>query len=275
MVNPTSCAPKQVSGVLGSAAGQSAPVSARFQAGRCADLKFKPRLGLSLTGKKQLRTGKHPGVRAKVRQSGLGEAGIAKAVVKLPSALALDPDNAQALCEFTDGTKPDLEKHCPAGSIVGKARAKTPLLERDLTGNVYFVKNIRKDAKTGNEIRTLPMIIVALRGEIAVNLKGESSTTKSGRLVNTFASVPDAPISEFDLNINGGNNGILAVTRTRKAKINICAKPKSHVAAAELDGHNGKASDRDVRFKTPCAKKAKKGKPAKRKAQAKRRATRS
>jgi hypothetical protein len=277
MVNPTSCAAKQVEGVLGSATGQSAAVSARFQAGRCADLKFAPRLGLALTGKKQLRTGKHPGVRAKVRQSGLGEAGIAKAVVKLPPSLALDPDNAQALCEFVDGTKPDLENHCPAGSIVGKARAKTPLLERDLTGNVYFVKNVRRDASTGNEIRTLPMIVVALRGEIAVNLKGESSTTKNGRLVNTFASVPDAPISEFDLNIAGGSNGILAVTRTRKAKINICAKPKSHVAATEFDGQNGKVNDRDVRLKTPCtaaqtraAKRA-----AKRKAQAKRRAARS
>ncbi len=265
MINPSSCAPKQISGVLGSAAGQSAAVSARFQAGRCADLKFKPRLGLSLTGKKQLRTGKHPGVNARVRQTGLGEAGIAKAVVTLPPALALDPNNAQALCEFVDGTKPDLEKHCPAGSIVGKARARTPLLERDLTGNVYFVKNVRRDAKTGNEIRTLPMIVVALRGEIAVNLKGESSTTRNGRLVNTFASVPDAPISEFDLKINGGGNGILAVTRTRKAKINICAKPKSHIAVADFDGQNGKAYDRNLRLKTPCASKAKKkGKAGKR-----------
>ncbi len=274
IVNPTSCEAKEITGTLDSEAGQTAAVRSRFRVGECAGLKFKPRLGMSLTGKRQMRTGKHPGVRAKVRQTGLGEAGIAKAVVTLPPALALDPDNAQALCEFVDGTKPDLEKHCPAGSIVGKARAKTPLLERDLTGNVYFVKNVRKDPRTGNEIRTLPMIIVALRGEIAVNLKGESSTTKNGRLVNTFASVPDAPITEFDLDINGGSNGILAVTRTRKAKINVCAKPKSHIADADFDGQNGKAYDRDVRLGTPCAKKAKTGKPAKRKAQVKRKAAR-
>ncbi len=88
------------------------------------------------------------------------------------------------------------------------------------------------------------------------------STTKSGQLVNTFASVPDAPITQFNLNINGGNNGILAVTRTRKAKINICAKPKGHTAATNLDGQNGKAYDRDVTLKTPCTKK--KAKKAKR-----------
>jgi hypothetical protein len=274
IVNPTDCDAQQTTATISGYGNATAAVASRFQVGGCAALPFKPRLGLALTGKKQMRTGRHPGVRAQVRQTGLGEAGIEKAVVTLPPSLALDPDNAQALCEFVDGTKPDLEKHCPAGSIVGKARARTPLLERDLTGNVYFVKNVRRDTKTGNEIRTLPMIVVALRGEISVNLKGESSTTKSGRLVNTFASVPDAPITEFDLNIAGGSNGILAVTRTKKARINVCAKPKSHIAAADFDGQNGKVSDRNVRFKTPCPAKPKKGKPAKRKAQAKRKAAR-
>ena len=190
---------------------------------------------------------------AVVTQQGTSEAGIEKAVVRLPKSLALDPNNAQALCEFVDGTKPDLENHCPAGSIVGRARAKTPLLNDDLVGNVYFVKNVRRDPVTGNEIRTLPMLIVALRGEISINLKGESSTTKAGKLVNTFASVPDAPISQFNLNIQGGNNGIIAVTRTRRARINLCAG--RHIAEADMDGHNGRRHDTDVRMKTPCTKK--------------------
>ncbi len=232
MVNPTSCEPSEVKAVLHSAADQSAPINARFQVGECASLGFSPSLAMALTGKKQKTTGKHPGLRAKLRQAS-GQAGIGLAKVTLPAALALDPDNAQALCEFTDGTKPDLENHCPKGSIVGRAKASTPLLERGLTGDVYFVKNVRRDAKTGNEIRTLPMIVVALRGEIAINLKGEASTTKSGRLVSTFSNVPDAPISAFNLNIAGGSNGILAVTRTRKSKINLCAKPSSHRAAVE------------------------------------------
>ncbi len=253
MVNPTSCEQQEIKATLRSAAGQSAPLNARFQVGACGDLGFSPRLGLALTGKKQVTTGRHPGIRAKLRQAA-GQAGIGKAKVALPSALALDPDNAQALCEFVDGTKPDLENHCPKGSIVGRARASTPLLERDLTGDVYFVKNVRKDKRTGNEIRTLPMIVVALRGEIAINLKGEASTTKNGRLVSTFANVPDAPISAFNLNIDGGSNGILAVTRTRKAKINLCARPSGHRAGVDLDGHNGRDADFNTTVKTPCGK---------------------
>ena len=96
------------------------------------------------------------------------------------------------------------------------------------------------------------MIIVALRGEIAVNLKGESSTTKAGKLVNTFANVPDAPISQFNLNIKGGKTGILAVTRTRKARFNLCAG--RHIAEVDNDGQNGRRHDFDVRMKTPCSK---------------------
>jgi hypothetical protein len=256
MVNPTSCEQKEIKATLHSQAGQSVPLNARFQVGACGDLGFKPSLALALTGKNQKTTGKHPGVRAKVRQT-TGQAGIGNAKVTLPPSLALDPDNAQALCEYDAGTKPDLENHCPKGSIVGRARASTPLLERDLTGDVYFVKNVRKDKKTGNTIRTLPMIVVALRGEIAINLKGESSTTKAGRLVNTFANVPDAPISQFNLNIKGGKSGILAVTRTRKSKINLCAKPNSHRAAVDLDGQNGKNADFAIRVKTPCKAKKK------------------
>jgi hypothetical protein len=271
-LNPSDCAPKQIVGEFKSPQGAQARQTVPFQASGCGSLSFKPKLTMRLTGRKQIRTAKHPGVRAQVTQTGVSEAGIDKAVVRLPKSLALDPDNAQALCEFTDGTKPDLENHCPKGSVVGRARATTPLLDQPLAGNVYFVKNVRTDPDTGNQIRTLPMLIVALRGEIAINLKGESDTTRSGKLVNTFNNVPDAPITRFNLNIKGGKTGILAVTRTRKARLNLCAKPQSHIAEADLDAHNGKQHDKNIRLKTPCTKQTtKKAKRAQQKQAAKRR----
>jgi len=254
--NPTSCAEKTFAADIQAQDGTTVTRTSRFQVSDCAALTFKPKLALSLTGRKQIRTGKHPGVRAKVTQTS-SEAGIKGAVVRLPKSLALDPDNAQALCEFVDGTKPDLENHCPNGSIVGRARAVSPLLKAPVAGNVYFVKNVRTDPRTGNQIRTLPMIVVALRGEIAVNLRGVSSTTRSGLLVNTFNQVPDAPISQFNLNIKGGKTGILTVTRTRASRINLCAAPRSHKADVDMDGHNGKRRDFTTTVKTPCAKKRK------------------
>jgi len=271
-VTPTSCAPMAITGTVGSWEGATSQVASRFQVGDCARLAFQPKLALTLTGPKQVTTSKHPGIRARVDQKGLGAAAIKKAAVTLPKALALDPDNAQALCEYTEGIKPDIENHCPKGSIVGTASARTPLLNKPLSGNVYFVKNVRIDKRTGNQIRTLPMIIVALRGDIAVNLRGEASTTRDGKLVSTFATVPDAPVSRFSLNIQGGSHGILTVTRTAKSRINLCSGRQT--AKANLDGHNGKQRDFTVNVKTPCTKKQTKA--AKRKAAAaKRKATRS
>ncbi len=273
MRNPSDCSAKEVTASILSVENAKANLSNRFQASGCSRLGFKPKLALRLTGKKQSKTNGHPGVRAIVTQT-QGEAGIKRAQVRLPLSLALDPDNAQALCEFADGTK--AEPTCPAGSIVGRARAESPLLKQPLTGNVYFVKNVRRSS-TGNLIRTLPMIVVALRGEIAVNLRGVSSTTSNGRLVNTFDQVPDAPISKFNLNVQGGSSGILVVTRKRSGKAQtICGR---QIAEADMDGHNGRAHDRDIRIKTPCkARKAAKSKKrtaaAKKRAAAKRKAAR-
>ena len=251
MQNPSDCSAKQIGADLSSPHGATASPAVAFRAADCAKLGFKPNLRLRLTGRKQTRTGKHPGVRAQVTQTG-GEAGIKRAEVRLPRSLALDVDNAQALCEFADGTKPDLENHCPKGSIVGRVRASSPLLNRPLVGNVYFVKNVRIDPDTGNEIRTLPMIIAALRGEIAINLHGESSVDRRNRLVSTFSTIPDAPVSKFNLNINGGKNGILAVTRTRRSKINICNSRQT--AKSQMDAYNGRVHNRNIRIKTPCRK---------------------
>jgi hypothetical protein len=252
MRSPTSCRAKTIATTVSSAGDQTANLTTPFQVNSCSKLAFKPKLALQLTGRKQTKTGKHPGLKATVTQRA-GEAGIQKAEVRLPKSLALDPSNAQALCEFAEGTRDDLENRCPKGSIVGRAKATSPLLKAPLAGNVYFVKNVRIDKKTGNQIRTLPMIIVALRGEIDINLRGESSTTNSGKLVNTFDNVPDAPVSKFNLNINGGNTGILAVTRTRTAKINLCAG--RHTAEADIDSHNTRHNTLNISMKTPCTKK--------------------
>jgi hypothetical protein len=101
------------------------------------------------------------------------------------------------------------------------------------------------------------MIIAALRGEIAINLRGNSNTTRAGKLVNKFRVVPDAPVSRFNLNVKGGKNGILAVTRTRRSTIDICRKKQ--IAIARMNGHNGKRHDRRIRMATPCGKKKKAG----------------
>ncbi len=242
MVNPTSCVPQQVKGDLTSASGATAALVSRFQVGDCAALDLKPNLALTLSGKGQTTDGKHSAISAKLTQAP-GQANLKKVRVVLPLSLALDPDNANGLCEFADGSK--VVPTCPAASIVGSATAKTPILGEPLTGPVYFVKNIRKDPKTGREIKTLPKLVLPLIGQngVRLTLTGTSAVVDD-QLVTTFDEIPDAPVSSFELNINGGKGGILAVSGA-----DICKA--TQIADQQIDGQSNKAADADVYIQTP------------------------
>jgi hypothetical protein len=249
VLNPTSCDRQTVDGqITGGGANFADPgddtvksVSSAFQVGGCASLDLKPKLAITLTGKGQTTDDKHPGVHATVSQTA-GQTNLKKVVVSLPLSLALDPDNANGLCEFTDGSK--IDPTCPKASIVGKATAHTPILDQALTGPVYFVKNIRKDPKSGREIRTLPKLVIPLTGEngLRLNLVGTSNVVKN-RLVTTFDNIPDAPVSDFTLDIAGGKGGILVVSGT-----DICKA--SQIAEQQIDGQNGKQLDSNVYLQT-------------------------
>lgn len=253
MRNPTDCSEKQIAATVTSAAGATATPSVRFQAIACRGLRFKPRLAIRLTGKRQTRTGGHPGVRALMRQP-RGQANIERATVKLPLSLALDTKRAQSddLCEF-EASK---TANCPRSSIIGRARAVSPLLKRPLSGPVYFAKNVRINSR-GNAIRTLPSLVLALRGEVALNVRANSDS-KGGKLISTFPAIPDAPVTRFQLNLSGGRKGILQVTKRRNGRnISLCSNRQ--VADVELDAHNARRHDFELRMKTPCAKQRKAG----------------
>lgn len=246
VMNPTSCTEKRIGATMTSTVGGAAASEARFQVGDCSKLPLSPKLALRLTGKDQTNVGGHPGVKAALTQPA-GQTNLGRVGVSLPLSLALDPDNAasDSLCGFeaSQGAEPN----CPRSSTIGSARAVTRVLERPLRGPVYFVKNVRRDPKTGRLIRTLPTLLIALRGEVALNLRATTSVSR-GRLVTTFADVPDAPISRFDLTLGGGKKGILVVTGRRS----VCSG--AQVAALDMRGQNGKRTSRDATIKTPCGR---------------------
>jgi hypothetical protein len=243
-ITPTSCAPKTIAANFVSSLGASSRQTVLYQASDCDRLGFSPKLELRLTGRGQTTDGKHPGLKATLTQP-RHQAGIRSAKVALPLSLALDPENAASdtLCEFEEGQK--AEPHCPASSIVGHAKATTPVLNKPLSGPVYFVKNIRIDARTGRRIRTLPTLLLALRGEVALNVRATSSVEQN-KLVSTFATVPDAPVSRFDLSLKGGSRGILVVNG------NACKRSKA--ATVALSAQNGKKRVTVVPASPPCAK---------------------
>lgn len=242
MRTPTSCGPLTIGSTLTSLASLTASPTAPFQATNCDALKFTPTTKLALTGATQTTDGKHPGVDATVTQPS-SQANIKQVQVTMPLSIALDPENANGLCEFTDG----LRGVCPEKSVIGTATAETPLLPHDLKGKVYFVKGLRQ-GKGGALIPTLPTLLVKLHGDVDLDIRATTAVDpKSNRLISTFTPIPDAAVSSFRLKLDGGKHGILVVTGNK----DICdGKQKAALVAA---GHNGKQLKQTLTLSTPCA----------------------
>jgi hypothetical protein len=244
MRSPTSCASKAIGASVGSLGGQTVNLSSRFAVDGCSKLPFAPKLAMRLTGSKETKVGGHPGVEALVTQRP-GEAALKSAEVTLPLSLALDPDHAASenLCEYTDG----LADRCPQKSVIGTATAVSPLLKAPLTGKVFFVKGVRTDPKSGRQIRTLPTLLLELRGEVSLNLRATSSVPDNKHLVSTFSMIPDAAISSFSLKLDRGRNGILVVTDGA----DVCADSEKPFLSAVAQ--NGKRVDSSTTLTPECA----------------------
>ncbi len=236
--NATSCGPQRVEGALWSTGGAQSNAAANYQAQGCDQLRLDPKLELQWVGRTQMRKDRHPGLRAQLGDMS-GQANLKGVKVTLPLTAALDPGNAKALCEPAAAAA----RNCPAESIVGSASASTPALHERVSGPVYFVRGVRY-SDTGREIGTLPKLWVPLSGQgVTVDLWADSDVDSRKRLVSTFTNIPDVPVRDFRLEINGGSNGIL------KATNDVCGASKG--TTIDYTGHNGGLTRRQVTFTAP------------------------
>ena len=229
-LNPTSCEEMHFAGTATSLLGVASPLSQRFQLGGCSALAFKPKLALRLEG--GLKRRGHPALTS-VLTMPPGGANIASAVVALPPTEILDNAHIKSPCtrvQFAAGS-------CPPGSVLGSARAITPLLDQPLEGPVYLMTGF------GHK---LPDLVADLNGQIHVILDGKVDSTKAGGLRTTFAAVPDAPVTKFVLKLAGAKKGLL------QNRVSLCANPQS--ATALFTGQNGESVELTPKLAVLCRK---------------------
>jgi hypothetical protein len=90
---------------------------------------------------------------------------------------------------------------CPAASLVGHAKATTPLLPVPVEGPAYFVSN-------GGE--AFPNLIVVLQGYgVTIDLVGDTFISKAGITSSTFKTIPDVPVGTFELTLPQGRYSAL------------------------------------------------------------------
>jgi hypothetical protein len=227
-LNPTNCRPFSVGAAITGDEGASASPSMRFQAANCTDLAFDPKVSLSVSGSSKRRG--HPALHALITAEP-DEANIARAVVRMPSSLILDNAHIRQPCTRVQFN----QEACPEGSKLGTARVSTPLLDSPLEGTVFL--------RTNPDHR-LPDIVVSLKGVVDIELVGIIGSQKGG-LRTTFASVPDTPITSFDLDLAGGKNGLLQNTE------DLCGSAQR--AIVRMAGQNG-ISNRDTVRVRACGK---------------------
>jgi hypothetical protein len=247
-LNPTSCERMSIaSTVLGSGADftseaddQPLTVTSPFQAADCASLGFKPNLALSLKG--GTHRGATPAFKAVLTYPKGSYANIGQAQVTLPHSEFLEQSHIGTVCtrvQFKEGAVPG--EKCPPASIYGRARAITPILSEPLEGPVYL----------RSSSHNLPDLVAALHNnQVDFALDGRIDSVEGGRIRNTFETVPDAPVSKFVLEMQGGKKGLL-VNST-----NICAKKNR--AISDLTGQNGKLFNTNPVLKAQCGAKDKK-----------------
>jgi hypothetical protein len=239
-LNPTSCDPKQITGEAISTLGNVALLSQRFQVGACGALGLKPGLKISLKG--AAKRGKFPALTATLTYPKGSYSNIARASVALPHSEFLAQNHIRTVCTRVQfNADAGNGSQCPKGSIYGKATATSPLLDKPLSGPVYL----------RSSSHPLPDLVVALHGQIDVALVGRIDSVNGG-IRSTFGSVPDAPVSKFTLQMQGGKKGLL-VNST-----NICKS--TNRAVSKLTAQNGKTYDTKPVLKAKCGKAKKKGK---------------
>jgi hypothetical protein len=140
---------------------------------------------------------------------GIATSNIKDTTVTLPEGVVINPGQAAGLgaCQTAESAVGTLEApSCPNNSKVGTDEIETPLLKKNLKGNVYVLQSDPPNLK----------LLVAASGE-GVNLKlvGDVHLDEAtGRLTTTFKETPELPFTTFRLSFSGGAQAALT-TPTR------------------------------------------------------------
>ncbi|HWY19532.1 MAG TPA: hypothetical protein VNY27_12590 [Solirubrobacteraceae bacterium] len=224
MFNPTNCSAQQVTANVAGNQNATAHVASPFAAAGCRSLAFQPHFTVSASGRTSKRGGASLDAKVTYPPFKAGsQANIAYVKVELPKQIPSRLTTLQKACiAAVFEANP---ASCPAASVIGVVRTTTPLLPVPLSGPVYFVSH-------GGE--AFPSLVAVLQGDgVRVDLTGTTFISKSGVTSSTFKTVPDVPVSTFELYLPQGPYSALA------ANTNLCKAAGKLRMPSEFIAQNG------------------------------------
>ncbi|HEX4438297.1 MAG TPA: hypothetical protein VH061_16045 [Solirubrobacteraceae bacterium] len=208
LFNPTYCGGLTTSSLLSAIQGATSTSSSALPVTSCSSLPFKPAFAAASPTAPSRANGAsltvsytQPDHQANIRSV------VASLPKELPSRLTT-LHNACAEGIFASGNN---YKACPAGSKVGSVTVTTPVLPEKLTGPAYLVSH-------GGA--AFPNLDLILEGDHGVKVVIEGTTNiKGGITTSSFPTIPDVPVSGFELSLPTGPNSALGSFGS------LCAKP--------------------------------------------------
>ncbi len=188
-LNPTACGPLAASADFTSEGGATAARSTAVAFTGCGARPFQPGFQASLTG--DTKPGGHPQVNVRMTPRP-GDANLRSATVMLPAGVSTDLKNLQAPCP----TEAFEAVACPAQARVGTATARVSITPEVIQGDVFLVRIPGQ---------TLPGLGMSFTGRYAQRVLSTVRIDKSGRVVTDFATIPDLPLTQLDLVVDGGS----------------------------------------------------------------------
>jgi hypothetical protein len=215
-------------------------VSSPFAVEGCKELAFKPSFTASTQGHASKADGASLDVRVNFATG--GGANIRSVKTDLPVQLPSRLTTLQKAClaSVFEANPAD----CPPESVVGAAKAQTPILPVELTGPAYLVSH-------GNE--KFPNLVIVLQGDgVRVDLVGDTDI-KHGITSTTFKSVPDDPVSSFEVFLPEGKYSILGANLPTRDNYNLCGQKLEMPTL--ITGQNGAVIKQTTPIKiTGCSK---------------------
>jgi hypothetical protein len=208
LFNPTYCGGLTTDSLLSAIQGATSTTSSALPVTSCSSLPFKPVFAAASPTAPSRANGAsltvsytQPDHQADIRSV------VASLPKELPSRLTT-LHNACAEGIFANGNN---YKSCPSGSKVGSVTVTTPVLPEKLTGPAYLVSH-------GGA--AFPNLDLVLEGDHGVKVVIEGTTNiKNGITTSSFPTIPDVPVSGFELSLPTGPNSALGSFGS------LCAKP--------------------------------------------------
>ncbi len=212
IVNPTDCDEQQITAMIASTQTTNKKVSNRYALDECTSLAFKPKIAASTNARTSLSKGASLDLSVTFPKSEQGtEANLARIKVALPKQLPTRLTSLQNSCP--DNVFEVNPAECPNASIVGIARARTPVLSGGLEGPVYLISH---------GLRVIPSPVVVLQGDgIVLDLLGSTKIDKTGTGSVAFDTVPDIPLERLEMFLPQGPHSLLG------GDANLCASGKA------------------------------------------------